>query len=119
MSSSASHGLDSRVVFQNETMIKNNTVWAPGTKLMALSFAVNVRAEIHKLDGKWYMYYTHGSEPHVVQGGASVSLQKLLFVHLISSSHSTPIQTLSISTANTGTYHSIPESLDILRPAQS
>ena len=49
-----------RRVYQNSTMAAgvDNTVWAP---------------EIHKLNGKWHLYYSHGYKSYVIPGGANVS----------------------------------------------
>jgi GH43 family beta-xylosidase len=49
------------------------TVWAPGKSSVNCEGEVD-RAEIHKIDGRWYLYYSHMELPWVLQGGANVCL---------------------------------------------
>ncbi|WWD21561.1 hypothetical protein CI109_106047 [Kwoniella shandongensis] len=45
-----------RQAYQNATMVRSPTVWA---------------SEIHKVDGSWYIYYSHGERPYALKGGAT------------------------------------------------
>ncbi|KAK8847470.1 hypothetical protein IAR55_005328 [Kwoniella newhampshirensis] len=45
-----------RQAYQNASMISTPTVWA---------------SELHKMDGTWYIYYSHGERPYALQGGAT------------------------------------------------